>query len=158
MHVEKCAIHVFFRAVPQISMGRHVQLCVSIMVIVEDPMVQVEHLLHVEALLLTFPEGMPLPGVQREAGATVKSTVQCIPKVRHEPSALFDVSISNTLWSQLASAMIVQPLCIQRCGFFYPTQNNPCGLVGRAWKITLFDNVGLRCLGRSAAVQLMKRW
>lgn len=62
-------------------MGRKVQLRVSILLVIEDPMVQIQHLLHLEAFLLTFPEGMPIPGVQREAGATIMSTVQCTLKV-----------------------------------------------------------------------------
>lgn len=69
----------------QIHMGRDVQLRVSVLLELEDPMVEISHILHLDALLLTFPEGMPLPGVRREAGATVKSTVQCIPKVRCSP-------------------------------------------------------------------------
>lgn len=67
--------------VTQVHMGRDIRLRVSIVVALEDPVVEIQHLLHLEALLLTFPEGMPLPGVRREAGATVKSFVQCIPKV-----------------------------------------------------------------------------
>lgn len=62
-------------------MGRDVRLRVSIFVELEDPMVKIQHIVHLEALLLTFPEGMPLPGIRREAGAAVKSFVQCIPKV-----------------------------------------------------------------------------
>ncbi|CAM9134046.1 unnamed protein product [Hapterophycus canaliculatus] len=63
-----------------VHMGRDIRLHVSIVVVLEDPVVEIQHILHLEALLLTFPEGMPLPGVHREAGATVKSFVQCIPK------------------------------------------------------------------------------
>lgn len=66
----------------QVHVGRDVRLRVSILIALEDPVVDIQHVLHLEALLLTFPEGMPLPGVVREAGATVKSTIQCIPKVR----------------------------------------------------------------------------
>lgn len=62
-------------------MGREVRLRGSILVALEDPIVEIQHVLHLEALLLTFPEGMPLPGVRREAGAAVKCTVQCIPRV-----------------------------------------------------------------------------
>lgn len=65
----------------QVHMGRDVRLRVSIFVALEDPVVKIQHILHLEALLLTFPEGMPLPGVRREAGAAVKSFIQCIPKV-----------------------------------------------------------------------------
>lgn len=63
-------------------MGRDVRLRVSIVVILEDPMVEILHMLHLEALLLTFPSGMPLPGVKREAGAAVKSIIQCVVKVK----------------------------------------------------------------------------
>lgn len=77
---------------PQINMGREVQLRVSLLLVVEDPMVEIHHLLHLESFLLTFPEGMPLPGVQREAGAAIKSTVQCILKVRYLPVAMHVVS------------------------------------------------------------------
>lgn len=65
----------------QVHMGRDVRLRVSIFVALEDPVVKIQHIVHLEALLLTFPEGMPLPGVRREAGAAVKSFIQCIPKV-----------------------------------------------------------------------------
>lgn len=65
----------------QVHMGRDVRLRVSIIVGLEDPVVKIQHIVHLEALLLTFPEGMPLPGVRREAGAAVKSFIQCIPKV-----------------------------------------------------------------------------
>lgn len=65
----------------QVHMGRDIRLRVSLVVAIEDPVVEIQHILHLEALLLTFPEGMPLPGVRREAGATVKSFIQCIPKV-----------------------------------------------------------------------------
>ncbi|CAB1104526.1 unnamed protein product [Ectocarpus sp. CCAP 1310/34] len=64
----------------EVHMGRDVRLRVSVVVALEDPVVKIDHLLHLEALLLTFPEGMPLPGVRREAGAGVKSFIQCIPK------------------------------------------------------------------------------
>lgn len=66
-------------------MGREVRLRVSLLLVVQDSMVEIHHLLHLESFLLTFPEGMPLPGVQREAGAAIKSTVQCISKVRYLP-------------------------------------------------------------------------
>lgn len=62
----------------QVNLGQEVQLQVCVVVVVEDPMVAIQHHLHLEALLLTFPEGMSLPG---EAGGAVKSTVQCVPKV-----------------------------------------------------------------------------
>ena len=65
----------------QVHMGRDVWLRVSIVIALEDPVVKILHIVHLEALLLTFPEGMPLPGVRREAGAGVKSYIQCIPKV-----------------------------------------------------------------------------
>lgn len=62
-------------------MGRDIRLRLSLVVALEDPAVEIQHILHLEALLLTFPEGMPLPGVRREAGAAVKAFIQCIPKV-----------------------------------------------------------------------------
>lgn len=68
----------------QVHMGRDSCLRVSIVVTLEDPVVRIQHILHLEGLLLTFPEGMPLPGVRREAGAAVKSFIQCIPKVSEE--------------------------------------------------------------------------
>ncbi|CAM9296382.1 unnamed protein product [Pylaiella littoralis] len=63
-----------------VHVGRDVCLRVSIIVALEDPAVNIQHILHLEGLLLTFPEGMPLPGVRREAGASVKSFIQCIQK------------------------------------------------------------------------------
>lgn len=78
-------------------MGRDVRLRVSVVVALEDPVVKIDHLLHLEALLLTFPEGMPLPGVRREAGAGVKSFIQCIPKVGQFDPLLFDSRSSNVL-------------------------------------------------------------
>ncbi|CAM9165564.1 unnamed protein product [Laminaria digitata] len=61
-------------------MGRDVRLRVSILVVLEDPVTEIQHVLRLEALLLTFPEDMPLSGVEREAGAAVKSSVQCVLK------------------------------------------------------------------------------
>lgn len=66
----------------QVHMGRDIRLRFSVLVALEDPGVKIQHILHLEELLLTFPEGMPLPGVRREAGAAVKAFIQCIPKVR----------------------------------------------------------------------------
>lgn len=72
-------------------MGRDICLRVSIVIALEDPVVKIQHILYLEGLLLTFPEGMPLPGVRREAGAAVKSFIQCIPKVGKERTfLLFD--------------------------------------------------------------------
>ena len=65
-------------------MGRDVRLRVSILVVVDDPMTEIQHVLRLEALLLTFPENTPLSGLQREPGAALKSTVQCIVKVNRE--------------------------------------------------------------------------
>lgn len=67
---------------PQITMDQEVHLRVSLLLMVEDPAVQIHHLLLLEACVLTLPEGMPLPGVQREAGAAITFTVQCVSKVR----------------------------------------------------------------------------
>lgn len=64
-------------------MGRDVRLRISIFVVLEDPVTEIQHVLRLEALLLTFPENMSLNGVEKEAGAAVKSTVQCIIKVMH---------------------------------------------------------------------------
>lgn len=68
----------------QVDMGRDVRLRVSILVVLEDPATEIQHVLRLEALLLTFPEDTPLSGVLREPGAAVKSTVQCILKVNRE--------------------------------------------------------------------------
>lgn len=69
-------------------MGQEVHLRVSLLLMVEDPTVQIHHLLLLEACVLTFPEGMPLPGVQREAGAAITYTVQCVSKVGRLQSIL----------------------------------------------------------------------
>lgn len=67
----------------QVDMGRDVRLRMSIFVLLEDPVTEIQHVLRLEALLLTFPKDMPLGGLEKEAGAAVKSTVQCIVKVMH---------------------------------------------------------------------------
>lgn len=66
------------------DVGRDVRLRVSILLVLEDPVTEIQHVLRLEALLLTFPEDTPLSGVQREPGAAVKSTVQCVVKVIRE--------------------------------------------------------------------------
>lgn len=70
-------------AVPpsQINMGCQVHLRVSVFLLFEDPIERIEHLIRLNAIVLTLPEGMPLPGIEREVGAAIKATVQCIPKV-----------------------------------------------------------------------------
>lgn len=77
-------------------MGRDICLRVSIVVALEDPMVKIQHILYLEGLLLTFPEGMPLPGIRREAGAAVKSFIQCIPKVGEERMFLLFDALNAT--------------------------------------------------------------
>lgn len=131
----------------QVDMGRDVRLRVSILVVLEDPVTEIQHVLRLEALLLTFPEDMPLSGVEREAGAAVKSTVQCVLKVNpgHRYHSFwckchyyyyYYCRLVMHWWSKFHTAFSESDdYCNKSCGLFanpllgyFSWRNNSCGL------------------------------